>query len=82
MLPTASDHLALAAVSLAVLIAWMCGLDRIIFARPAGQRLRPSRPRPTFANREHAGETVLVDPDGQVSRLGKTNLSITGRRIS
>lgn len=68
MEPTASQHLLVVVPSLLILLLYMCRLDLVIFARPR-RRSAFSRPQPTFGNREWGGETMLVDPDGRVTRV-------------
>ncbi|MFZ0394456.1 MAG: hypothetical protein WCF17_02065 [Terracidiphilus sp.] len=67
MLDTALNHLPLVVAFVVILIAHMFRLEERI--SPAKKkRARALRPGPIFASRRMNGETVLVDPDGRVSR--------------
>lgn len=72
MEPTASQHVLLMILSLAVLVLYMCRADRLIFARRARRPSGFARPRPVFGMRERGGETMLVDPDGRMTRVRRS----------
>jgi hypothetical protein len=66
MLDTALNHLPLCVTFVAILIAHM--FLRLEARISQTRRVRSRSPR-HFANPEMRGETILVDPDGRVSRL-------------
>jgi len=70
MLESASDHLVIVFVSIAVLLIHMFKMDERI-AAPAAKRARRGRAtRPTFshyASSDESAPIALIDPDGRIT---------------